>query len=134
MTAAPLSHERDRPSPTACLILIACFLLATALVGWWGVPIVAFVWAQWAARHRPWPRAIAPVAAGSAIVAWGTVLVWTAVRGPLAQLAETLGMLARIPGAALIVLTLVFGALLAWSAAALVDAPVGRLPPERSER
>lgn len=121
MTTPELSTDRALPSVAACLILIGGFLFATVVVGWWGTPVVGLIWAWWAARSGRWPRAVAPTAAGGAVVAWAALLAWTAARGPLRQLTDTLGTLTRVPGPVFIVVTLVFGALLAWSAAALVD-------------
>jgi hypothetical protein len=121
MTAPEVSNDRELPSVAACLILIGGFLFATVVVGWWGTPVVGLIWGWWAARYGRWHRAVAPVAAAGAVVAWAALLAWTAVRGPLRQLTDALGALTRVPGPLFIVATLLFGALLAWSAAALVD-------------
>jgi hypothetical protein len=121
MTPPPASLGRDLPVAKAGLVLIAWFVLATVVVGWWGVPVVGFVWAWWAARHQRLQIPVAVVAAGGAVLAWGALLAWGAVGGALGRLTHALGVLTRIPGAALIALTLAFGALLAWAAAALVD-------------
>lgn len=96
------------------LVLLAlAFVIATVLVGWWGVPLTG---AAWGLLARLAPRC-ALVASAAALLAWGGLLVWGAVRAPLAPLASTVGGALGVPGAALVLLTLAFAAMLAWAAA-----------------
>ena len=109
-------------------------LLATALavaaltwwLGWWGVVVAALV-AGAALRQRrgaPWLVALA------AVVAWGALIVVDAVGGRFAALATLVAGVLRAPSVALLVVTLLFGALLAWSAA-VVGSEIGRLVRDR---
>lgn len=124
MTATP-APSRPGPSSTAFAamfsVLTFSFVVATLTVGWWGVPAVAAAWAFWVRRGGRSRVAPAGIAAAGAALAWALLLAWTAARGPLVQLARTLGAVVGVPGAVLVVLTLAFSALLAWSAAMLVD-------------
>jgi hypothetical protein len=52
-----------------------------------------------------------------AALAWGLLLVLDAVAGPIGALSHTLAGVMRIPGLVLVLLTLTFPAVLAWSAA-----------------
>jgi hypothetical protein len=105
-------------------------LLATALavaaltwwLGWWGV-VVAALLAGVALRQRrgaPWLVALA------AVIAWGALIVVDTVGGRFSALATSVAGVLRAPSVALLVVTLLFGALLAWSAA-VVGSEIGRL-------
>jgi hypothetical protein len=92
------------------VVLLAIAMVAATIVGgWWGVLAAAFVWGAWSGR--------AGRVALAAAWAWGSVLVWTAASGPLAAVIAALGTIAGAPGWALVVATLVFPAVMAWSAA-----------------
>ncbi|PYP80914.1 MAG: hypothetical protein DMD35_03670 [Gemmatimonadetes bacterium] len=103
-------------------------LLATAiamasltwLLGWWGIVIAALV-AGTLLRRRgaPWLVAL------SAIVAWGALLAVDSFGGRFAALATSIAGVMRVPVPALLIVTLLFGALLAWSAAVVGD-EIGR--------
>ena len=98
-------------------MLALAFALATVALGWWGVPIVGAVWgAIGRGRRRP-----AVTAAVAALLGWAGLLLWSAARGPLLSLAAKLGATLMLPGAGLVVVTLLFATLLAWSAAAVVQ-------------
>ena len=98
------------------LALVAAFFLATWL-GWWAVPAVALLWGGLRPAVRL-PAFTAAVAAGGAWGAW-LVVDRTAGAGSVGILAERLGGVMNLPAAALFALTVIFPALLAWSAAAL---------------
>jgi hypothetical protein len=104
------------------VLLAIAMVAATAVGGWWGVLAAAFVWGAWSGR--------AGGVAIAAVCAWGSVLVWTAVSGPLPALVAALGTIAGAPGWVLVVATLVFPAVLAWSAAVVGGVVRG----ERGER
>jgi hypothetical protein len=91
------------------VLLAIAMVAATAVGGWWGVLAAAFVWGAWPGR--------AGQVAIAAACAWGCVLVWTAASGPLPAVVAALSSIAGAPGWVLIVATLVFPAVLAWSAA-----------------
>ncbi len=95
------------------VLLALAFAIATVLIGWWGVPLTG---AAWGVLGRLAPRS-ALVASASAVLAWSGLLLWGAARAPVASLASTVGGALGVPGAALVVLTLAFAAIVAWSAA-----------------
>ena len=107
--------------------MIALFVVALAvavftwLAGWWAVPLVAIVAGALLWRRRGISWLIALASAG----AWAAIVLVDAARGRLPALAATLGGLLQVPGALLIVITLLFAALLAWSAA-VIGAELGR--------
>jgi hypothetical protein len=105
----------------AMLVVALAVAVLTWLAGWWAVPLVAIVAGAvlWRRRGIAWLIALASAGAGGAIV------LVDAVRGRLPVLAATLGGLLKVPGALLIVITLLFAALLAWSAA-VIGAEVAR--------
>jgi hypothetical protein len=109
-----------------CLGLTICFAGATVAVGWWGVPIVGLIAGVWAVHRRAAPAGFSVLAAASAMAAWAALLLWTATQGPVITLATTLGHVAGVPAAALVVLTLCFAGLLAGSAALTGTAMIGR--------
>ena len=106
--------------------LAGAFATGTAILGWLAVPALGF--AAGAARalagdaRRP---GIAAIAAGAAALAWTALLTLQALRGPLWPLAERLAGVFRVPAGALLLTSVAFGALLAWSAATL-GAALGR--------
>ena len=105
-------------------VLVAAFALATRL-GWWAVPIVAALWGV----LRPTVNAPAGTAALAAASAWALWLLWDwqADHHAMEVLSTRLGGVMGVPPAVLILLTLLLGALLAWSAAALAG-PVAEFP------
>ena len=94
----------------------------TWLFGWWGLVIAALI--AGAALHRrggaAWFVALAAVAA------WGTLVAVDTLGGRFPALAASISGVLRVPAVALLVVTLLFGALLAWSAA-VVGGEIGRL-------
>ena len=95
--------------------LTAGFLLCTVLFGWWSVPVLGLAWGI-VARKTAWASLIAGF---SAMAAWGLLLVWSAVLGPVGTLVTKLGEVARVPGATFIGVTLLLPFLLAAFAAAV---------------
>lgn len=108
------------------LALGLAFFLATSL-GWWTVPIVGALWGA----LRPAVTQPAFTAALAAGAAWGAWLLADSVAGggALGVLAQRLGGVMNLPGYALFALTLLFPALLAWSAAAVSGGLAGSLAP-----
>lgn len=94
------------------ILLAEAFAVATFGLGWWSVPIVAALWAAFSADSRR-----AGMAALCAAGGWATLLLLDLARGPVFTLGEKLGGAMGIPAAALWIATLLFPALLAWSAA-----------------
>jgi hypothetical protein len=98
--------------------LVLALAVATAVLGWWTVPVLAaaFGASRFAARRAWWIAALA----GS--VAWALLLAVSSLQGPVAALADKLGGVFGLPGFAVIGLTLIFPAVLAGSAAELAAA------------
>ena len=99
------------------VLLAEAFAVATFGLGWWSVPLVAAVWSLVSSSPNR-----ARVAALCAAGGWATLLLLDIVKGPVATMATQLGSVMSLPAAVLYLLTLVFPALLAWSAATLVPA------------
>jgi hypothetical protein len=98
------------------IVLAAVLAAGTMLYGWWTVPVLAFLWGL-ASLGRV--RRAAGLAALAAVLAWGALLALDGMSGHLVGLGALFGRVARQPPAVFFVLSLVFPALLAWSAAAL---------------
>jgi hypothetical protein len=112
---------------TLSVLLLAMVLaVATLFVGWWSVPVVAFVWGLAVARLMRRPAGAAALAAA---LAWAALLGVDALGGRLAGLGTLFGAIAKLPPGVFFALSLAFPALLAWSAAALgADLRGGRRP------
>ncbi|HJR40761.1 MAG TPA: hypothetical protein VJ812_01645 [Gemmatimonadaceae bacterium] len=97
------------------LLLSLAFVVGTALIGWWTVPLLA---ALWGIIAHGVPRA--GVLAGFAAMLGWAILLALAARAPAFEaLATSIAGVVRVPPASLIAITLIFPALLAWSAARL---------------
>lgn len=98
--------------------LLALSLLVaggTWFAGWWMVPVLGAAYGAWAAKRR----LTLVTATLSGVLAWGALLVYDASAGPMGRMLQVTGALFRVPGAALVMLTLAYAGLLAVSAAAL---------------
>jgi hypothetical protein len=104
-------------------LLAAAFALATRAFGWWTVPVLAAAWGAaraWDGRAAATSVIRGPAeAALAALAAWAVLLGLAAARGPAGELAGRLAELMRVPAPALVLLTLLVPAALAWSAAAV---------------
>ena len=98
------------------LVLATVLALATMFLGWWCVPVLALLWGL-ATAH--WLRRSAAAAALASVLAWGALLVLDALGGQLVGLGTLFGSIAKQPPAVFFALSLLFPALLAWSAAAI---------------
>ena len=106
----------------ALLAVAAAIATVTWIVGWWGVAVVALI-AGVLLRRR---RGVAWLVALAAMVGWGALIVVDVSGGRFSALAASVAGVMRVPVPALLVVTLLFGALLAWSAA-VVGSEAGRL-------
>lgn len=97
------------------LLLAEAFAVVTYAAGWWSVPVLGGLWAMFSGERHAARNAALCAAAG-----WASLLLLDAVRGPVGTMASQLGAVMRIPAVALYLVTLLFAALLAWSAAELV--------------
>lgn len=106
------------------ILVVAAMCAGTWFAGWWTVPVVA---AAWAVADRG-DRAL-PLRAGLAgITAWGLLLAGQLGVADLGRLAEVVGRVLGVGAGPVVVLTLVFPALLAASAASVVRAAIGTAP------
>lgn len=96
--------------------LAAAMAALTWLLGWWGIPLAAAVAGYLHSRQGGggWRVALA------AAVAWGALLLADVASGRFGTVARTLAGVLTLPAPALVLLTLAFPALVAWSAATLV--------------
>jgi hypothetical protein len=99
------------------ILLAISFGIGTWILGWWSVPVLAAV-AGGLARDIPRQAIAAGVAAA---VAWGALLAWTAITGSVWSFSRVVGGAVGVSGPLLILLTLLFPAVLAWSAAAVAQ-------------
>jgi len=109
------------------VLLAAGFALATFGLGWWGVPLVAAVYAGVVARETgPVQRSSAVVAGLAAMLGWSALLAIASARGPVGTLAAELGGILHLPPAGIYAVTIAYPGLLAISAAIVARAVTGR--------
>jgi hypothetical protein len=102
------------------LLAIVLTMAATWFVDWWTVPLVAAVYAL-IERADPWlPLRAALVGT----IAWALLLLFQAPGGGVARIASAVGGVIGIGGFGVTLLTILFPALLAASAAGVVRAVV----------
>lgn len=106
--------------------LTLAFGMATWL-GWWGVVVVGGLWGV----LRPRVNAPAGTAACAAGLAWGGWLLYDhlAAGHELVHLMRRLEGVLALSGVAIVLLTLSFGMLLAWSVSALAGGVMDILSP-----
>ena len=97
------------------IVLLLAFVLGTVFCAWWSVPILGLFWGLLAGSKQH----AACKAAAAAAASWALLLAWTGSQGPLGHLAERLAGVFMIPGWALLLVTCLFPALLAGTAATL---------------
>lgn len=109
---------------TIVVLFALAVLMATLtwVAGWWAVLVTALL--AGAACHRA--RGRAGLLASAAALGWAALLLVDARDGRLGVLAALLGGVFSIPGAALVVLTVLFIAAGAWSAAVVGAAVAAR--------
>ncbi len=104
----------------AWLTLAVLIAVATAMLGWWTVPVLGGLsGALMAAERRPVLFAGAAGAAG-----WAILLAGTALFGSVGVVATKVGAIFGLPGVVFIALALLFPALLAGSAAGVAGVAV----------
>ena len=95
-------------------VFALCVAAATAVGGWWTIPVLAAVWV----RVPPRDAATATLCALGAGSGWALLLAWDAAHGPVGAVARRVGGVFLLPGWGFVGLTLLFAALLAATAAA----------------
>ncbi len=99
------------------LLLALSFAIGTWILGWWSVPLFAAV-AGVMARHVRHQGIAAGLAAA---LAWAALLGWSASQGSVLSFSRVAGGAMGISGVALILVTLLFPAALAWLATAVAQ-------------
>lgn len=113
---------------TVLAIVAAILVGATWVVGWWGVPLIAAVVGVVLCTRR----GIAGLTALAAVIAWSVLIIVDGASGRFGALARAVAGTLTLPASVLLTVTLLFSALLAWSAAAL-GVEIGRLRRRRAE-
>ena len=104
------------------VLLATAFAIATWVLGWWALPIVAAVYAAISAAQR----SSAVVSGIAAMLGWGALLAIDASRGPVGTLAGELGGILRLGPAGIYAVTIAYPGLLAITAAVVARAVTGR--------
>ena len=110
------------------LSLALAFALATWVFGWIAVPVVAVVFGAIATRGRTPVESLA-----AAPLAWLALLGVQAIRGPVGDVARVLGRVVGVPAWAILLVTLLLAASLAWSGAVL-GREIGRAARTRRQK
>jgi len=97
------------------ILLSEAFAIVTFAGGWSGVPVLALVMGLFTASEGK-PVRWATLCAATA---WLELLLLVATRGPLGEVATRFGGVLGLPPVALLGITLLFPALLAWSASTI---------------
>lgn len=103
----------------------AIFAICTWIAGWWSVPVVAAVIAALFCRvegEGPTPGDVAL----TAVLGWAALLAIGARASGFGALLAALGGILRVGSIGVVLVTLAFAALLAWSAAAVVAGILAR--------
>ena len=105
----------NKPNVLTVVLLAIAMAAATWIAGWWGVPVVASAYA-FVGRPANQPSR----ASIGAALAWAGLLAFDASRGALASFTGTLQAFLGRLAPALLLVTILFPVLLAWSAATIV--------------
>lgn len=114
------------PSSRIAVVVILALLIAagTWASGWIAVPLVAIAAGAILAR---WPSVPALAAAG-ATLGWGLLMLAAVASRSASTLARQLGEILSVHWVVVVAVTLLFPALLAWSAARVTQVLVQALP------
>jgi hypothetical protein len=94
-------------------VFALCAAATTVAAGWWTIALLAAAWM----RLLPRDDATATICALGAASGWALLLAWDAAHGPVGTVARRVGGVFLLPGWGFVGLTLLFGALLAVTAA-----------------
>ena len=103
-------------------IVAVVLVAATWVLGWWGVPLIAAVVGALLYTRR----GIAGLVALAAVIAWSVLILVDGASGRFGALGGVVSRTLHLPAAALLTVTLLFAALLGWSAAAF-GVEIGRV-------
>jgi hypothetical protein len=104
------------------VLLATAFAIATSVLGWWAVPVVAAVYAAISSAQR----SSALISGVAAMLGWGALLAVDAARGPIGTLAAELAGILRLGPAEIYALTIAYPGLLAITAAVVARAATTR--------
>ena len=104
------------------VLLATAFAIATFVLGWWAVPVVAAVYAVISSAQR----SSAVVSGIAAMLAWGALLAIDAARGQVGTLAGELAGILQLRPVGIYAVTIAYPGLLAISAAIVARALTGR--------
>jgi len=111
------------------LLLTEAFAVATYAAGWWAVPAFAMICGL-AVEPKARPVRFIALCAASG---WASLLLLDTARGPMGELSRRFAGVMGLPPAVLIAVTLLFPALLAWSAATIGVAVRRMIPVSRAQ-
>lgn len=95
------------------VILSIAVPLATAVIGWYAVPVLGCLWGA-ISRGSNRPALSYSIAAG---LGWAVLLVWTASQGPMSVLAGRAAGVFGVRAEVLYAVTILFPVPLAWGSA-----------------
>jgi hypothetical protein len=104
------------------VLLGTAFAIATFVLGWWAVPVVAAAYAMISSAQR----SSAVVSGIAAMLSWGALLAIDAARGPVGTLATELAGILQLRPVGIYAVTLAYPGLLAISAAIVARALTSR--------
>mgnify|MGYP001600540828 FL=1 len=106
------------------IVAIVC-AVATSWFGWMTLPVIGFIYAL--ADRRAFARGT--IAALGAVLGWLAILGADAARGAsIHMVASRMGQVMRLPATGFVLITLLFAALLAGTAAVIASAIVRKSP------
>jgi hypothetical protein len=91
-------------------MLSSAYAIGTFWLGWWAVPVIAILWGLIASGTR---RAVLHSTLAAAI-AWSVLLLWT-TRAAHHTIAHQLSSATGLHAAVLLIVTVLFPTILAWS-------------------
>ena len=104
------------------VLLSIAVALATAIVGWYAVPVLGCLWGVISGRQER-PALSYSLAAG---LGWAILLVWAASQGPMSVLADRAAGVFGVRAEVLYAVTILFPVPVGWGAA-VVGEYAGRL-------
>jgi hypothetical protein len=93
--------------------LVVVIVGATFFLPWWSVAVVGLLYGLVVPSAKAWEAGV------GAMLGWGVLLLVAAAQGPVGVLVARLGALFHVPGAALLVVTVLFAGVLGWGGAAV---------------
>ena len=119
----PRRRGQKRPLPLAGVVCAIVVVLGAWVIGWWIVPVAAFI-----SSVLWWDRAdVARDVMWGAVAGWAVLLLIDSLHGRTWALARAAGGALFLPWGLLFPVTLLFAAGIAWSMATLAQAACARI-------